>query len=128
VTTILSTLIAVFVTIPFLGYLICFIIAKEIFKNHKKAVYLAIDVMTFLLITSVHFIMLAIWKESYFWVILLVMFSFGMIFVFIHWKTQGEIVYKKVLKGFWRLNFLVFLTAYFGLIVYGLIIRVINTI
>jgi hypothetical protein len=126
VASIFSTIIAIFVIIPFLGYFISFIIAKEMMKSHRKAVHLAIDVTTLLLMVSVHFIVLAIWDTSYLWLIFLSVCSVGLIFAIWYWKAKGEIHYPKVLRGMWRINFLLFFTAYIALMVTGLILRIIE--
>ena len=124
--SIFSTIIAIFVMIPFLGYFISFILAKEIMKSHRKAVHVAIDITTFLLIVSVHFIVIAIWQTSYLWIIFLVICVVGVLFAIMYWKTKGEIDYPKVLRGFWRVNFLLFFTAYITLMVTGLILRILE--
>jgi hypothetical protein len=51
------------------------------------------------------------------------MILIAMIFVFVHWKVKEEIVLKKVMKGFWRFNFILFLLVYITLTLYGLIHR-----
>ncbi|MCA1053411.1 DUF3397 domain-containing protein [Rossellomorea aquimaris] len=124
--SIFSTVIAIFVIIPFLGYFISFVIAKEVMKNHRSAVHLAIDVTTFLLMVSVHFIVIAIWGTSYLWVILLCIACVGMIFAVIYWKAKGEIHFPKILRGVWRINFLLFVTAYITLMITGLILRILE--
>ncbi len=124
--SIFSTIIALFVIIPFLGYFVCFILVKEIFKNHRKAIHVAIDFTTFLLIISVHFIIIAIWKTSYLWIIFLIICSIGIVFPSVYWKVKGEIDYLKVIKGFWRINFLLFFIAYVTLMITGLVLRILK--
>ncbi|BCB03253.1 DUF3397 domain-containing protein [Bacillus sp. KH172YL63] len=124
--SVFSTVVAIFVMVPFLGYFLSFIVAKEFLKNHRKAVHFAIDITTFLLIISVHFIVIAIWQTSYLWVIVLVICTIGVLFATMYWKVKGEIDYPKVLRGFWRMNFLFFFTAYITLMITGLILRVLD--
>ncbi len=126
--TFISTIVSMFVIIPFLGYFLTFITAKELLKNHRKAVHVATDITTFLLILSVHFIIISIWEKSFLWVILISIFMVGIIFTVVHWKAKGEIHFKKVFKGFWRVNFLLFSTAYISLLVVGLILRLVKII
>ncbi|MCM3114040.1 DUF3397 domain-containing protein [Neobacillus sp. MER 74] len=92
-------------------------------KSTRKAVHISLDSTTFLFIISVHFLIVTIWEKSYFWVIILIMILIAMIFVLVHWKVKEEILIKKVIKGFWRFNFLLFLLAYLTLTLYGLIHR-----
>lgn len=116
-----SSIIAAFVTIPLLGYLIVFILCKQITKKHKKSVRIALDVSTLLFIISVHYLILAIWEQSFLWVIFLFLLVLAIIFVLLHWKVKHEINIPLVFKGFWRFNFLLFFTAYIVLTVIGLI-------
>lgn len=113
--------IATIVTIPFLGYIILFIICKQLTKNHRRSVFMALDWSTLLLIFSVHSLIMVIWDQSFFWVILLVMLIIAVIFILIHWKTKPEIVFLTIFRGYWRLNFLLFFTAYIVLMVIGLV-------
>ncbi|WP_174733829.1 DUF3397 domain-containing protein [Mesobacillus harenae] len=119
-----SAFIATLVTIPLLGYLLVFILSKQITKNHRRSVRLAIDSSTFLFIVSVHFIIVAIWDRSYLWAILLLLIGIALIFVVIHWKFKEEIVLPKVFRGYWRFNFLLFFSAYIVLVLVGLVQRV----
>lgn len=116
-----SSIIATIVTIPLLGYLLVFIICKQITKQHKKSVRMALDVSTLLFIISVHYLILAIWEQSFLWVICLSLLFLAIIFVLLHWKIKHEINLPLVFKGFWRFNFLVFFTAYIVLTIIGLI-------
>jgi hypothetical protein len=115
-----SALVAALITVPIIGYLAVFIITKQITGNHRRSVNLAIDFSTFLLVLSVHFLILTIWGKSFFWLILIILFGLAAIFVWIHWQYKEEIVLPKVFKGFWRFNFLLFSSAYIILVLFGL--------
>ena len=119
-----SSIIATFVTIPLLGYIIVFVISKLVTKQHRISVRFAIDVTTLLLVLSVHYFIMTIWDRSLLWAILLLMIVIAIVFVITHWKLKHEIHFKKVFKGFWRFNFLLFSFVYIILLVYGLILRV----
>lgn len=121
---IFSAFVAALITVPMIGYLAVFIISKQITGNHRRSVNYAIDFSTFLLVLSVHFLIITIWERSYFWLILLVLLVLAALFVWIHWKFKKEIVLPKVFKGFWRFNFLLFFSAYIILILFGLVQRV----
>ncbi len=92
-------------------------------KNTRKSMYKALDYTTILYIISVHFLIVTIWGKSLFWLIILIMILIAMMFVLVHWKVKEEIVLKKVMKGFWRFNFIVFFLTYISLTFYGLIYR-----
>ena len=117
---IFSAFIATLITVPMIGYLAVFIISKQITGNHRRSVNLAIDFSTFLLLLSVHFLIITIWEKSFLWLILLVLFGIAALFVFIHWKVKEEIILPKVFKGYWRFNFLLFFSAYIILVLFGL--------
>lgn len=126
--TIFSNVVALFVTAPLLFYLLIFVFVKQLTKSHRKALNIAIYTTTFILIASVHFLMIAIWSQSYFFIIILFMLTVAIGFTFLYWKTKEEIIYTKVLIGFWRLNFLIFSILYVGLLIYGLSIRAVDSI
>ncbi|WP_456271631.1 DUF3397 domain-containing protein [Bacillus sp. AK031] len=126
--SIISNLVAIFTLLPFLGYFTTFILMKQITGKHKKAVNAAVNVTTFLLIVAVHFIVLAIWNKSYLWIIMLVMIvSTGLLSV-IHWKIKEEVIFRSVIKGGWRLNFLLFSMAYIILMLYGTASRIVDSL
>ncbi|WP_102271556.1 DUF3397 domain-containing protein [Cytobacillus massiliigabonensis] len=119
--SIFSSIIATFVTIPLLGYLLVFIICKQITKRHRWSVRIALDITTLLFIFSVHYLILTIWEHNYFWLIILFMLIIAIIFVFIFWKVKKEIDFLRVFRGYWRFNFLLFFMAYVVLTVIGLV-------
>ncbi|MEW9108803.1 DUF3397 domain-containing protein [Cytobacillus gottheilii] len=121
---VLSGILATFVTLPIVGYIIVFIAAKQLTKRHKLAVKAAVDISTFFLIVSVHFLILAIWEQSFLWMIIVLLLLIAALFTVIHWRVKHEINFTLVFRGFWRFNFLLFLTAYIVLMAIGLIKRV----
>ncbi|WP_053366102.1 DUF3397 domain-containing protein [Bacillus sp. FJAT-27245] len=123
--TILSSIFALFIFLPLLGYVLVFSICKLLTGSHRRSVGLALDATTFLLVVSVHFLIMTIWKISFLWLIFVVLMSIGMGTAVIQWKTKGEVVLGNVFKGFWRFTFLLFFAAYIGLILFGLVERAI---
>ncbi|MGE8204186.1 DUF3397 domain-containing protein [Heyndrickxia sp. NPDC080065] len=126
--TFLSSFIAIFLIIPFLGYFLSFILVKQVTKNHRKAVSLSIDITTFLLIISVYFFIKAIWGQSFLWLIFLIMLLVALTFVIVYRYLRDEIDYSRLFRGYWRLNFLLFFTAYIILLIYGLTSRVVEAL
>ncbi|MFE8695288.1 DUF3397 domain-containing protein [Cytobacillus sp. FJAT-53684] len=119
--SVFSSIIATFVTIPLLGYLLVFIVSKQVTKKHRRSVHIALDVSTLLFIFSVHYLILTIWDQNYFWLIILSMLIIAIIFVIIHWRVKQEINFPLVFRGYWRFNFLLFFMAYVVLTVIGLV-------
>ncbi|RHW36508.1 DUF3397 domain-containing protein [Neobacillus notoginsengisoli] len=123
--TFLSSVAALFIFLPVLGYLLVFVIFKPITGNHRRSVNYALNATTCLLIISVHYLLVTIWKTSFDWVILMILMTTLMGFAVLHWKVKGEILFGKVFKGFWRFTFLLFFIGYVALILYGLVQRAI---
>jgi hypothetical protein len=124
VTSVISGIAATLVTLPIISYLIFFIITKQSTGNHRRSVQLAMDLSTILFIFSVHYLIVTIWNKPVLWLLLLIMISIACTVVVVHYKVKGEIVFKKVFKGFWRLNFAFFFLAYLLLATYGIISRI----
>jgi hypothetical protein len=123
---VVSGLVATLVTLPILSYIVFFIVAKKWTKNHRRSVQIAMDLSTVFFIFSVHYLIIAIWDIHLFWMIMLIVLAIACIVVLVHYKIKQEIVFEKVLKGFWRLNFAFFFCMYFLLLFYGVIIRILN--
>ncbi|WP_285858819.1 DUF3397 domain-containing protein [Neobacillus niacini] len=119
--TIVSNILAFLFIMPFAGFLAVFIIGKLVTKNTRRSVHYALDYSAVFFIFSVHFLLKTIWGNSFFWLIILILILTAMVFVIVHWKVKQDINLKKVMKGFWRFNFLLFSLVYIGLTIYGLI-------
>ncbi|CAH2713365.1 hypothetical protein BACCIP111895_00500 [Neobacillus rhizosphaerae] len=124
--TIFSSVLTVFFTLPFTGSILVYFFIKLMTKNTRKSIHKALDYTTILYIISVHFLIVTIWGKSLFWLIILIMILIAMMFVLVHWKVKEEIDLKKVMKGFWRFNFIVFFLTYISLTLYGIIYRTVT--
>lgn len=124
----LSSFISIFIMLPFLGYFLSFILVKQLTRNHRRAVSIAIDITTLILIISVHFLIKGIWGQSLLWLIILIILMIGLVFVIFYRSVRDEIEYSRVFKGFWRLNFLFFTTIYIILFVYGMTSRILDSV
>jgi hypothetical protein len=121
---VLAWIVATFVTIPVLSFFITYMISRKMTKNKKKSFLVSTDVMTLFLILSVNYLALAIWGESFLWQIVLLLLVIIMITLVLQWKVKQDIHLHKVLKGFWRISFLLFFIGHIGLTIYGLIFRI----
>ncbi|WP_409305322.1 DUF3397 domain-containing protein [Peribacillus sp. SCS-155] len=126
--TIFSGVAATFITVPIAAYILLFIAAKVLTKNHRRSVRLSMDISTIFFILSVYYLIHAIWGHFLIWVILLVMIAIAATVVIVHYKIKQEIDIRRVLKGFWRLNFAFFLCAYFVLLFIGMVWRLTNVL
>jgi hypothetical protein len=119
----LSSIMATFVTLPMIAFLIFYVFARILTKNGKKAFLLTVDLSTFFFILSVYYLILVIWKKSFMSYIFMILIIICMIFLLLHWKFKQEIDIRKVMKGFWRFNFLFFSFCYICLVIFGLFKR-----
>ncbi|MCJ8006168.1 DUF3397 domain-containing protein [Lederbergia wuyishanensis] len=124
----LTSLAAIFIILPVLFYALVFYSTKYWSKNNRKAKSVAINITTFILIFSVHYLILTIWSKSLLWMIILFILLTAIVFTFVYWKTKEEIHYRKVFQGFWRLNFLLFSAIYICLLIYGAASRAVEAI
>ncbi|WP_100373303.1 DUF3397 domain-containing protein [Bacillus sp. FJAT-45037] len=125
-TTALTWLIATVITIPLLGWYVVYIITVKLTKNKSRAIRLASDASVIFLIAAVYFIILELWSRSFFWLLLTIFFLIALIFTIIHWKVAGDIHVRKLFRGIWRFNFLLFFFLYLILSGYGIVTRVIG--
>ncbi|WP_017753620.1 DUF3397 domain-containing protein [Calidifontibacillus oryziterrae] len=119
----LATFIATMVTMPILAIFVVYWLSYIVTKDKKRSFRLSVDLSTVFFIIAVHYLVIIIWGNSYLWVILLLLIMIGMLFVFLQWKYNEEIIFRKVWKGFWRFNFLLFSLGYLSLVIYGLVLR-----
>ncbi|GGJ86787.1 hypothetical protein GCM10007063_06640 [Lentibacillus kapialis] len=113
-----------FITLPVLATVIVYVIGRKASRQNQKAVHTAVNWTTLLYIIAVIAMFKTIFGNSYFGIILLIMLMLFAIIVVIQWKVYTEIVFKKVLKVFWRICFLLFLLLYCLLTLTGIILRI----
>ncbi|WNF35561.1 DUF3397 domain-containing protein [Bacillaceae bacterium IKA-2] len=117
-------LLATLITLPLLAFYLMYIITVKTIKNKKIAIKRSVDLSTILFIVAVYFIAYEIWSISLFWFVLITIISVAIIFTIIHWKYSNDIHLSKLLKGIWRLNFILFFLVYIILSIYGLLLRI----
>ncbi len=120
---VLAGVAATFVTIPLLGFAAVFLIFNKVTGNRRKSFLLASDVSTIFLIWAVYAMVMIIWEVDVARYLPFLFIITIMIFLVMQWKLAEEIQIRKVVKGFWRFNFLLFGFAYAGLALYGLVMR-----
>lgn len=118
---VLANLFAAVVTVPVLGWIVVYWITLSWTGYKKRAFRLAADVTTILLMFSVYYIAREIWHVSFLWLILIVIFGSAILFSVLQWKTSEDLYLKKIIKGTWRFNFLLFAMAYIVLSFYGIV-------
>src|SRR4051812_24955038 len=122
--SLLAGFIAACVIMPVLVYMTVYTISRQRLKNNKKAVRLSADVTTIFLIMAVHFAAIALFENSYLWIILIILILIAITVLFMHYKVREEVDLKRVFTGFWRASFLLFSAGYFVLAVIGIAERI----
>lgn len=120
----IAWVVATFVTLPIFAFYLIYLVSVKTTKNKKKSIKLAVDTSAILFVIAVYFISYEIWSQSLLWLIITLIIIVAMLFTIIHWKVSEDIQLDKLLKGFWRFNFLLFFFMYLLLSVYGLVIRI----
>ncbi|MFN7250949.1 MAG: DUF3397 domain-containing protein [Anaerobacillus sp.] len=120
----IAWVVATFVTLPIFAFYLIYLVSVKTTKNKRKSIKLAVDTSAILFIIAVYFISYEIWSQSLLWLIITLIIVVAMIFTIIHWKVSEDIQLDKLLKGFWRFNFLLFVFMYLILSFYGLVIRI----
>lgn len=121
VTNTVAALIATVVTIPALGWYLIYITTVKWTKQKRKAIRWASDYSTVLFIAAVYFILQQLWEPTSIWLVLALFFSIAITFTIIYWNVMDDFYASKLLKGVWRLNFIVFVMIYILLSGVGLI-------
>ncbi|WP_233254285.1 DUF3397 domain-containing protein [Salipaludibacillus keqinensis] len=116
--------VATFVTVPLLGLYLVYIVTVKITKKKQYSLKKAVDSSAILFIISVYFLVLEIWNFEMGWYIALFFLMSAVIFTIYHWKRYEDIQMKRVLKGVWRFQFVIFFFSYGLLVVYGLVFRI----
>lgn len=124
---IIAIVFALFVTIPIVTWVFLYFLFAFILKNKKRAFQISTDLSTFFAMIAVYLLIYQIWQISVFWLIIILILLCGMIFTTIYWKLGKDIEIRKMIRGIWRLNFLLFMSAYLLLFIYGMISGLINT-
>ncbi|ANB57942.1 hypothetical protein GFC29_292 [Anoxybacillus sp. B7M1] len=119
---------AAFVTMPLLAFFVVYMVTRKLTKKKKKSFYTAINISTIFFIIAVHFLIQAIWGKSYWWPMVILLIIINILFAVGYWQKKGDLHIATVFRLFWRFSFLLFFFAYFGLLGYGILVRIVNNI
>ncbi|WP_027408235.1 DUF3397 domain-containing protein [Anoxybacteroides tepidamans] len=117
---------AAFVTMPLFAFFVIYLLARKLTNKKKKSFYAAVNISTLFFMIAVHFLIVAIWGKSYLSAIIIFLLVVNMLFAVGYWRRKGDLHIAAVFRLFWRFSFLLFFFAYFGLLSYGIFVRVSN--
>ncbi|WP_461201701.1 DUF3397 domain-containing protein [Anoxybacillus sp. TBDG-1] len=121
---VLASFIAAMIVMPFFSFFFMFVLAKTVFRRKgKRAFHFAVNGSTIFFIFAVHVLLQAIFQRSYIVELLIFFIVTFMIGMILYWKKTGDVSLQRTFKLYWRMQFLLFTTAYIGLFIYGIIHR-----
>ncbi|MBC1723426.1 DUF3397 domain-containing protein [Listeria seeligeri] len=112
---------AIIIILPVIVFILSMFISGLWMRKSQRRIMFAADMSTLFLIIAVHFFMIVLFGHSFLLYILLFLFTLGIVIVLIAAKKEGEIQFKKIIRGYWRLCFFLFALLYVGLYLYGII-------
>lgn len=118
---------ATFITLPILAWYLVYIVTAKWTKRKGKALRLAADVSTVLFIAAVHFLIIAIWGKSLFWILLVIILISAIGCTILHYKKRKDVQFFRLLRGIWRFNFILFGLGYVILSVCGIVLILYST-
>ncbi|MBC1442280.1 DUF3397 domain-containing protein [Listeria seeligeri] len=116
---------AIIIILPVIVFILSMFISGLWIRKSQRRIMFAADMSTLFLIIAVHFFMIVLFGHSFLLYILLFLFSLGIVIVLMAAKKEGEIQFKKIIRGYWRLCFFLFALLYVGLYIYGIIFSLI---
>ncbi|MBC1726006.1 DUF3397 domain-containing protein [Listeria seeligeri] len=112
---------AIIIILPVIVFILSMFISGLWIRKSQRRIMFAADMSTLFLIIAVHFFMIVLFGHSFLLYILLFLFSLGIVIVLMAAKKEGEIQFKKIIRGYWRICFFLFALLYVGLYIYGII-------
>ncbi|EFS02586.1 conserved hypothetical protein [Listeria seeligeri FSL S4-171] len=112
---------AIIIILPVIVFILSMFISGLWIRKSQRRIMFAADMSTLFLIIAVHFFMIVLFGHSFLLYILLFLFTLGIVIVLMAAKKEGEIQFKKIIRGYWRLCFFLFALLYVGLYLYGVI-------
>ncbi|QKS71533.1 DUF3397 domain-containing protein [Paenalkalicoccus suaedae] len=116
------SLIGLIITVPLISMLLVYVVLRKVTKRKHKSLKLAVDSHVPIFAVSIYFLVRQLFHFSAVGVLLIALLTSALVFMIIHWRLTEEIDMRRILRGAWRFQFLLYLSAYIGLIVTGLIL------
>lgn len=117
----LSNFFALIVTLPFVAFLLLYVGFYLYFQEQKPAVRWSIDITTFLLIVSVSVMYNEIFQSSFgLWLIIIIFTILLGLLGGLQNQVRGKMNIPKMVRGAWRLGFLLLSFSYILLFFWGI--------
>lgn len=109
----LRFILAAIIIFPIIAFILTLVICRKFKFNKYKAIGLASDVTTVILLFSVPIAVHSLWGQSIWILMLVVLLIIAIIFTYLDWRTKKEIEVQPLLKKIWRVYFLLLGITYF---------------
>lgn len=119
--TLATYMITVLLTFPLLIFLILSVLFKRWPRTEKHAIRLAADITTPLFLGAVSFLWFEVWSAGSYWVFVTILLLVGAMFTYYYAKVYEELQPKKLVKGLWRLLFILVMPIYLVVFTYGFV-------
>ncbi|WP_176222252.1 DUF3397 domain-containing protein [Tuberibacillus sp. Marseille-P3662] len=119
--TVIAYILGVFITLPLITTALIYLVTHKLTGNRRKAFHYALDIGTVFVILCAQALMSYLWHRSFLGIVILIVSIVAIIYTIFYWRYRGEFEFKRVFRGIWRLNFLVFVGLDLLLSCYGLI-------
>ena len=118
---VLSTILALLTTIPFLTFFIVFIVLKKITKRSTYSTKMAADLSVIFFLISINGLTMMLFDRL---ILLEIVVGFVIlvgIFLFIQWRRDEDILLWRAVRIVWRIAFMLSVIAYLVLLIIAFI-------
>jgi len=113
-------LVATIIVCPIIVFITMLLICRKLRVKKYKAIGLAADITTFLLLFSIPIALQAVWNIGILMPMLIVVLVIAIVFTYVDWRTKKELEVKPLMKKIWRFYFLLFSITYFIIWIVGI--------
>lgn len=120
----ISILIALLIICPIIPTWLVYAIVNRIVQHKTRALHFAVNWTTILYILATVMILNMMFERQFIGIVTcLILFVLAIIMIW-QWRAKTEVLFGRAVKILWRICFLIFLSSYSILVVYGIAIKI----
>lgn len=117
--------ISLLIEFPIFSSIFIYMFLKLFFKNNKRKLLLfTLDLSTILYISSFYFVLSMFFPTATVWILINLLLVILFISIILQWKAKRDIRFTKLVKGFWRMSFLMFFILHFVTVLTGIVFKI----
>ncbi|WP_088067726.1 DUF3397 family protein [Gottfriedia luciferensis] len=117
--------ISLLIEFPIFSSIFIYMFLKLFFKNNKRKLLLfTLDLSTILYISSFYFVLSMFFPTATLWILINLLLVILFISIILQWKAKRDIRFTKLVKGFWRMSFLMFFILHFVTVLTGIVFKI----